>query len=69
MKSQETVRIPCNTDPYALPDFAGLVVTASDPQRAFSAKIEPIEPTIYPQRRSEPSWSSHQVTQALDAAI
>src|SRR5271166_2904049 len=38
-------------------------------QGAFSAKIEPIEPTINPQRRGEPSWSSRQVAQALDAAI
>jgi hypothetical protein len=50
-------------------DFAGFVVTASEPERTFAAKIEPIEPTINPQRRGEPSWSSRQVAQALDAAI
>ena len=74
IKSQKAVRIPRNADPNALPDFAGpdfagFAVTASEPQRAFSAKIEPIEPTINPQRRGEPSWSSRQVAQALDAAI
>ena len=31
IKSQEAVRIPRNADPNALPDFAGLVVTASEP--------------------------------------
>jgi hypothetical protein len=35
----------------------------------LSAKIEPIEPRINPQRRSELSWSSRQVAQTLDAAI
>jgi hypothetical protein len=69
IKSQETVRVPRNTDPDALPDFAEFVIAASEPQRAFSAKVEPIEPTIDPQRRGEPSWSSRQVAQALDAAI
>ena len=58
IKSQETISILCNADPHAVPDFAGLVVPASEPQRAFSAKIEPIEPTIDPQRCCEPSWSS-----------
>jgi hypothetical protein len=29
-KSQEPVRIPPDADPDALPDFAGLVITASD---------------------------------------
>jgi ABC-type sulfate transport system substrate-binding protein len=69
IKSEEAVRIPRNADPDALPDFAGFVVTASEPQRALSAKIEPIETTINPQRRGESSWSSRQVAQALDAAI
>src|SRR4029077_11496815 len=31
IKSQEAVRTPRNTDPDALPDFAGLVVPASAP--------------------------------------
>ena len=31
IKSQEAVRIPRNADPNALPDFAGFVVTASEP--------------------------------------
>ena len=31
IKSQEAVRIPRNPDPNALPDFAGFVVTASEP--------------------------------------
>ena len=31
IKSQEAVRIPRNADPDALPDFAGFVVTASEP--------------------------------------
>jgi len=69
IKSEEAVRIPRNADPNALPDFDGFVVTASEPSRAFSAKIKSIEPTINPQRRGEPSWSSRQVAQALDAAI
>src|ERR1700722_2782618 len=68
IKSQEAVRIPRNADPDALPDFAGFVVPASKPQGAFPAKIEPIERTINPQRRSEPSWSPRQVAQALDGA-
>jgi hypothetical protein len=33
IKSQETVRIPRNADPDALPDFAAFVVPASEPQR------------------------------------
>jgi hypothetical protein len=33
------------------------------------AKIEPIKPTINPQRRGEPSWSSRQVAQARNTAI
>ena len=41
----------------------------AEPQRAFPAKIEPVEPTIDPQRLGEPSRSSRQVAQALDAAI
>src|SRR5208283_2235293 len=57
IKSQEAVRIPRNPDPKALADFAGFVVTASEPKKALLAKIEPIEPTINPQRRGEPSWS------------
>jgi hypothetical protein len=31
IKSQEAVRIPRNADPDALADFAGFVVTASEP--------------------------------------
>ena len=31
IKSQEAIRIPRNADPDALPDFAGFVVTASEP--------------------------------------
>ena len=31
IKSQEAVRIPRNADPNALPDFAGFVVSASEP--------------------------------------
>src|SRR6266481_9024658 len=31
IKSQEAVRIPRNADPNPLPDFAGFVVTASEP--------------------------------------
>ena len=31
IKSQEAVRIPRNADPNALPDFAGFVITASEP--------------------------------------
>jgi len=31
IKSQEAIRVPRNADPYALPDFAGFVVTASEP--------------------------------------
>jgi len=69
IKSQEKVRIPRNADPDALPDFTGFVVTVSEPQRTFAAKIDCIEATINPQRRGESSWSSRQVTQALDAAI
>ena len=60
-KSQETVRILRNADSFALPDFAGFLVIMSEPQWTFSAKIEPIEPTINPQRRGEPSWSSRRV--------
>ena len=41
----------------------------SEPQRAFSAKIQPIETAINPQRRGEPSWSSRQVAQPLNLAI
>ena len=69
VEAQKAVCIPRNSDPDAPPDFAGFVATASEPKRAFSAKIEPIEATINPQRRGEPSWSSRQVAQALDAAI
>jgi hypothetical protein len=36
---------------------------------AFPAKIEPVELTINPQRRGEPSRSSRQVAHAVDAAI
>ena len=39
---QEPVRIPRNADPGALPDFARIVIAASEPERAFSAQIEPI---------------------------
>lgn len=42
IKSQEPVRIPRNADPGALPDFARIVIAASEPERAFSAQIEPI---------------------------
>jgi hypothetical protein len=31
IKSQQPVRIPRNADPDALPDFAGFVITASEP--------------------------------------
>ena len=31
IKSQEPVRIPRDADPDALPDFAGFVITASEP--------------------------------------
>jgi hypothetical protein len=31
IKSQEPVRIPRDADPRALPDFAGFVITASEP--------------------------------------
>jgi hypothetical protein len=51
IKSQETVRIPCNADPSALPDFAGFVVTPSHPQqnllgidRAHRADDQPATP-------------------------
>src|SRR5215471_18990644 len=69
IKSQEPVRIPRDADPDALADFAGFVITASEPERAFSAKVEPIQPTINPQRRGEPSWSPRQVAQPCDVPI
>jgi hypothetical protein len=31
IKSQEPVRIPCDFDPDALPDFARFLITASEP--------------------------------------
>ena len=31
IKSQKTVRIPCNAYPEALPDFAGFVIAAREP--------------------------------------
>ena len=31
IKSQEAVRIPRDADPDAMPDFAGFVITASEP--------------------------------------
>ena len=69
IKSQDAVRILRNADPDALPDLAGRVLTASEPQRAFAAQVEPVEPTIDPQRRGQPARPSRQVAQALDAAI
>ena len=69
IKSQEPVRIPRDADPRALPDFAGFVITACEPKRAFLAKIKPIQPAINPQRRGEPSWPSRQVAQRLDLTI
>ena len=63
------MRIARDSDPDAMPDFAGFVTTASEPWRAFSAQIEPIKPTINPQCRCEPSWSPRQVAQPLDLTI
>ena len=63
------MRIPRDADPDALPDFAGFVITASEPKRAFPAEIEPIEPTINPQCCGEPSWSSRQVAQPLNLTV
>ena len=31
IKSLEPVRIPCDADPDALPDFSGFVIAASEP--------------------------------------
>ena len=53
------------SDHVALLDFAGFVITASEPQKAFSAHLT----TINPQRCGEPSWSSRQVAQPLDLTI
>ena len=69
IKSQEAVRISRNADPNALPDFTGFAVTLSQPQKTFSAQIESVEPTINPQRRSEPPGSARQIAQTLDATI
>ena len=69
IKSQEPVRIPRDADPDALPDFAGFVITASEPQRTFSAKINPVKPTVNPQRRGESSWSSRQIAKPLNLTI
>lgn len=43
--------------------------TTDNAQAQPSGTAMPIEPTINPQRRGQPSWSSSQVAQALDAAI
>jgi len=69
IKSQSAVRVSRNADPNAPPDFAGFVIPASEPQRAFSAQIEPIQPMINPQRRGDPSWPSRQVAEPLDLTI
>jgi hypothetical protein len=66
IKSQQAVCIPRDADSDAFADFAGFVIAVSEPQRAFSAKIEPIQPTIDLQRRGEPSWPARQVAQPLD---
>jgi len=63
------MRIARNADPRALPELAGFLVIAPQPQRAFAAKIEPIEPTIDLQRRGEPSRSARQILQAVDSSI
>ena len=42
IESQEAVRVFRNADPDALPDVAGFLVIAPEPQRALSAKIKPI---------------------------
>ena len=69
VKSQEAVRITGNADSDAFPDFARFTVTVAEPEGTRSAEIEPIEPTIDPQRCGEPSWSARQVAQVLNATI
>jgi hypothetical protein len=61
IEAQKAIRIPRNADPRALPDLAGFAVIVSQPQRAFAAKIEPIEPMIDSQRRGESSRSARQI--------
>lgn len=71
IEPQSAVRLRRNADSNALSDFplAGCMVVVREPERAFPAKVEPVERAIDPERLGKPSRSSRQVAQALGSPI